>query len=298
MDTQPLNVYLKHSKSSFKSNFDFITKEDANENYHYYYRWCFHLAQNKTVFSYFPSSFYKASEFFRIVQDMQIEIDQIKANNSSSSIVDHLIENVFKKFNEDRLHRANSQKRLIPYQQSSQSNEDESEPEYEVEAILDYSVMYDREWFLVKWTNYPVEESTWEPFEHVNHLSDFLTKFFQGYCDKFDFSIYNNQPVVPPSIQPVVPPAASEINNPQSNIPILQPISEYFQSQTTNNANQVNRIPILQPISVYFQNQNAGSFQLVLPKLPSQLQSQAGVSFLQPISVFLSSQTMVKQEHI
>ena len=44
---------------------------------------------------------------------------------------------------------------------------DASEPEYEVEDILDSRICRGSTEYLVKWLGYPVFESTWEPASHL-----------------------------------------------------------------------------------------------------------------------------------
>lgn len=50
---------------------------------------------------------------------------------------------------------------------------------YEVEEILGERKNYNNEQeFFVKWKNYPPEENSWEPFEHLDLCSDALSNFF------------------------------------------------------------------------------------------------------------------------
>ena len=44
---------------------------------------------------------------------------------------------------------------------------DASDPEYEVEDILDSRVCRGSTEYLVKWLGYPIFESTWEPASHL-----------------------------------------------------------------------------------------------------------------------------------
>jgi hypothetical protein len=57
----------------------------------------------------------------------------------------------------------------------------DGEIEYEVEDILDKRIRRNKEEYLVKWLGYGGDEDkmTWEPFEHVKHLTDLLKKFTQ-----------------------------------------------------------------------------------------------------------------------
>ena len=48
------------------------------------------------------------------------------------------------------------------------------EPEWEVEAILDYRVRYGRGQFLIKWKDYPASENSWESIEGLKHAEEMV----------------------------------------------------------------------------------------------------------------------------
>ena len=52
--------------------------------------------------------------------------------------------------------------------------------EYEVERLLDRRGTGKNRHYLVKWTGYPIWDTTWEPLDHLNHakrlISDYDTK--------------------------------------------------------------------------------------------------------------------------
>ncbi|XP_072399352.1 histone-lysine N-methyltransferase SUV39H2-like isoform X1 [Diabrotica undecimpunctata] len=71
--------------------------------------------------------------------------------------------------------------------------------EFEVEKILDqqYDVGTKTPMFLVKWKGYPLEQTTWEPFDHLRHcplvLNQFLaetlgSQVLDALCDKLNIS--------------------------------------------------------------------------------------------------------------
>ena len=39
---------------------------------------------------------------------------------------------------------------------------------YAVEMILDKKIIYNTAYYLIKWVNYPEEQSTWEPRKNLN----------------------------------------------------------------------------------------------------------------------------------
>jgi len=54
------------------------------------------------------------------------------------------------------------------------------EPEWEVEAILDYRERYGRGQFLVKWKDYPTSENSWEPIEGLEHAEEIAQVWWRG----------------------------------------------------------------------------------------------------------------------
>ena len=55
--------------------------------------------------------------------------------------------------------------------------DDDAAGEYEVEDILDSRLGRSGPEYLVKWVNYPVFESTWEPAAHLANALDILRAF-------------------------------------------------------------------------------------------------------------------------
>ncbi|KAL4459513.1 hypothetical protein ABPG74_018126 [Tetrahymena malaccensis] len=70
----------------------------------------------------------------------------------------------------------NKQKRKQDY--NSESDEEE-EDQYEVEKILDsrYNPKTKQKEYLVKWENWPIEDSTWEPYEHLLNVKEIVQSF-------------------------------------------------------------------------------------------------------------------------
>lgn len=52
-----------------------------------------------------------------------------------------------------------------------------SQPEWEVEYIKDSRVYRNKLQYLVKWKGYPQEESTWEPYENLEHSKKIIHDF-------------------------------------------------------------------------------------------------------------------------
>ena len=48
------------------------------------------------------------------------------------------------------------------------------EPEWEVEAIMDYREHYGQGQFLVKWKDYPARDNSWEPIEGLEHAKEMV----------------------------------------------------------------------------------------------------------------------------
>jgi hypothetical protein len=60
-----------------------------------------------------------------------------------------------------------------------------NQEEYEVEVILDSRLYRQRLQYLVKWTGY--DDTTWEPYIHVKHLTEKLRQFHKKYPQKPSF---------------------------------------------------------------------------------------------------------------
>jgi hypothetical protein len=57
-------------------------------------------------------------------------------------------------------------------------HEDDGEPEWLVERILDKRLFRNRQvQYLVKWKGYPMEEASWEPEAHVERSQELLREF-------------------------------------------------------------------------------------------------------------------------
>ena len=54
---------------------------------------------------------------------------------------------------------------------------EEESGEYEVEKIIDSRLKRGKLQYLIKWKNYPIEESTWEPEDHLERAKSTITKF-------------------------------------------------------------------------------------------------------------------------
>jgi hypothetical protein len=52
------------------------------------------------------------------------------------------------------------------------------QPEWEVEAILDYRKRYGRDQFLVRWKGYPTSENSWEPLEGLEHAQEMAQEWW------------------------------------------------------------------------------------------------------------------------
>lgn len=63
--------------------------------------------------------------------------------------------------------------------------------EFEVEEILDsrFDKEANKEFFLVKWLNYPIQEATWEPAKNFKHLKEILADFVKKQHYKRDNNI-------------------------------------------------------------------------------------------------------------
>ena len=54
---------------------------------------------------------------------------------------------------------------------------EEESGDYEVERIIDSRLQRGKLQYLIKWKNYPIEESTWEPEDHLEKAKSTITKF-------------------------------------------------------------------------------------------------------------------------
>lgn len=56
------------------------------------------------------------------------------------------------------------------------SSEDSSE-EFEVESICGHKIQDGKDYYLVKWKNYPPDDNTWEPVENLLNANELLEKY-------------------------------------------------------------------------------------------------------------------------
>jgi hypothetical protein len=61
---------------------------------------------------------------------------------------------------------------------------EEEEPEYEVEAILDKKKIGPKWKYFIKWVGYPHEQNTWEPEENLNNVQEMLEEFEASWTRK------------------------------------------------------------------------------------------------------------------
>lgn len=64
---------------------------------------------------------------------------------------------------------------------------------YEVDSIIDKRLCDSKVEYKVKWTNYPIEESTWEPLENLTNTKKALKKFERN-CKKKKAETTNHVP--------------------------------------------------------------------------------------------------------
>jgi chromodomain-containing protein len=57
--------------------------------------------------------------------------------------------------------------------------EENEEPEYEVEEILDTKTVRRKRFYLVKWVGYPLYDATWEPIENLTNAGELITEYNQ-----------------------------------------------------------------------------------------------------------------------
>jgi hypothetical protein len=67
---------------------------------------------------------------------------------------------------------------------SEDSSSDLSENEYYVEKILDKKIEDGEVRYLVKWENYPDEDSTWEPVENLSNSKHLIEDFDKNLLEK------------------------------------------------------------------------------------------------------------------
>ncbi len=57
-------------------------------------------------------------------------------------------------------------------------------PEWEVEKILDSKIKDGGVIFFIKWTGWPIGESTWEPEKHCTHCKAIISEFHKKFPAK------------------------------------------------------------------------------------------------------------------
>jgi chromobox protein 1 len=68
-------------------------------------------------------------------------------------------------------------KQRVEDEEEEEEDEEEEDREYEVERILDVKTVNKKREFLVKWKGFPVNSSTWEPEENLQHATDLVDAF-------------------------------------------------------------------------------------------------------------------------
>ena len=61
--------------------------------------------------------------------------------------------------------------------------EEDDEPEYEVEEVLDSRVRWRHLEYLVKWKGYDAAHNSWEPFANLQNAKRIITRFHKNHPD-------------------------------------------------------------------------------------------------------------------
>ena len=67
---------------------------------------------------------------------------------------------------------------------------------YEVETIITKKKLKKKNYYLIKWKGYPVNESTWEPISNLKNVQYLINNFENDYPDSIDkklFEIFQNK---------------------------------------------------------------------------------------------------------
>ena len=88
---------------------------------------------------------------------------------------------IYNVFNEKLLKKYNEPSTSIQKEKERKRDEimdiEEESGEYEVKKIIDSWLKRGKLQYLIKWKNYPIEESTWEPENHLDKVKSTITKF-------------------------------------------------------------------------------------------------------------------------
>lgn len=61
---------------------------------------------------------------------------------------------------------------------------------YKVEKIINYKTKNNKRLYLIKWLNYPISDSTWEPKTHLINIDYMVKDFNKGYPRTIDREMY------------------------------------------------------------------------------------------------------------
>ena len=61
---------------------------------------------------------------------------------------------------------------------------------YEVEKIINYKICKNKKYYLIKWIDYPIHESTWEPKSNLINLDYMIEEFESEYPFSIDQNMY------------------------------------------------------------------------------------------------------------
>ena len=88
-------------------------------------------------------------------------------------------------FHVDKLYpyRGNTINGLLPEEPAPIYLEDEDEPEYEVQTILDSRIRWRRIEYLVKWKGYDDSHNSWEPLVNLKGAKQSITAFHKKHPD-------------------------------------------------------------------------------------------------------------------
>lgn len=129
-----------------------------------YFRCTFNVGSKKKI-KYLPCDLFEKNEAIDICESIQQQINELLISNSFHDF-EIILNDIFENINFEKQQR---------YSLNSSSDY------FEVEDILDYRKDGNKEFFLVKWKDFPLEGATWEPKSNVEHLYILLDNFFDKY---------------------------------------------------------------------------------------------------------------------